>query len=191
MRGPLPSYAPTVRAPQNPAWLELVQLVPIVSLAFPFIVAGRIDLARAGSGLLVAALLTLPVSALVVWKQGVLNPILIGTGVWLWIAALAFMVPLTGLVGELSEAQGAGLFLGVFVVGLASTLLSPHGFIGARHPDAAWIRRTSGLLLGLSLVALGCSWLFRHNIRAGGGLPFIVLNVARRALVLRAPPVAA
>lgn len=176
-----------MRPPQNPVWLELVQLVPIVSLAFPFIVAGKIDVAHAGGAVLVAALLTIPVSVVVVMKKGLLNPILLGTALWLWVAALAFVVPLPGLVADLGEAQGAGLFLGVFVVGGICALWSPQGFVGARHPDAGWIRRSSALMLGLSLVALGVSWVFRHNIRAGGGLPFIVLNLARRAFVLRAP----
>ena len=177
-----------MRPPRNPVWAELVQLVPIVSLAFPFIVAGKIDLARAGSGVLVAALLTLPVSAVVLLKKGVLNPILLGTALWLWFAAIAFRVPLPGLVADLGEAQGAGLFAGVVLVGIPSTAFSPYGFIGARHPDVRWIRRSSAVLLALAVVALGFSWLFRHNVRAGGGLPFIVLNVVRRAMILRAPP---
>ena len=181
-------YARGVRPRQQPVWLELVQLVPIISLAFPFIVAGKIDLARAGSGLLVAALLTLPVSGLVLFAKGILNPILVGTGLWLWVSAVAFLLPAASLVAWLSEAQGAGLFLGVVAVGISTTFLSPQGFIGARHPDARWLRRSSWTLLALAFVALGASWFFRHDIRAGGGLPFILLNVARRALVLRAPP---
>ena len=78
-------------------WLELVQLVPIVTLALPFMVAGRIDLASTGSRVLVAALLTLPTSGLVLWRKGILNPILLGTGLWLWVSAVAFLLPATNL----------------------------------------------------------------------------------------------
>lgn len=172
---------------RNPVWIELVQLVPVVSLALPFILAGQIDFTRASGALLVAALLTLPISALVVWQKGVLNPILIGTALWLWVSAVAFWAPLPGLIALLSDAQGAGLFVGVLAVGLACTRLSPEGFIGARHGDRQWILRSSWILLALSALAVGWSWALRHNIRTGGGLPFILLNVARRVIVLRAP----
>jgi hypothetical protein len=37
------------------------------------------------------------------------------------------------------------------------------------------------------VLMVGWAWLFRHNIRLGGGLPFIVLNVARRVIGRRAP----
>jgi len=171
----------------NPVWAELVQLVPIVTLALPFIVAGKIDFARAGTALVVAAALTVPASALVLAKHWVLNPILLGTALWLWVSAVAFQAPLPGLVALLSDAQGAGLFAGVLGVGAVTTLASPQGFVGCRHPDRAWLLRASLVLLGLSAAALAWSCVFRHNIRAGGGLPFIVLNVARRMLVLRAP----
>jgi hypothetical protein len=42
-------------------------------------------------------------------------------------------------------------------------------------------------LLGLTLVIVAWAWFFRHDIRVGGGLPFIVLNVARRVMGRRAP----
>lgn len=166
-------------------WLELVQLVPVVTLALPFIVAGKVDLSHAGTSLLVAALLTLAVSALVIWKKGSLNPILVGTALWLWVGAVAFQLPIASLAAWLGEMQGAALFLGVAVVGVVTTLVSPEGFIGARHEDAGWIRRSSLILLVLAFVALGCSWALRHDIRVGGGLPFIALNVARRVMIRR------
>ncbi len=182
--------APVATTTANPVWAELVQLVPIVTLALPFIVAGKIDFERAGTALLVAAVLTLPASALVLAKHWVLNPILVGTALWLWVSAIAFRIPLRGLVALLSDAQGAGLFAGVLCAGVVSTLASPHGFVGCRHPDRRWLLSASLALLALSALALGWSWAFRQNIRAGGGLPFIVLNVVRRVLVLRAPKTA-
>jgi hypothetical protein len=170
----------------NPVWAELVQLVPIISLALPIILAGKIDFAQARSALLVAALLTIPVTGLVLVRRAVLNPILVGTALWLWVAALAFELDLAPLVAALSEAQGAGLFLGIFAVGIGATLLSPQGFVGAINPDSAWIRRASLILLALALFAVGWSWAFRHNVRLGGGAPFLLLNIVRRRLVTRA-----
>jgi hypothetical protein len=171
---------------KNPPWLELIQLVPIVSLALPFIASGEVDISRAGSGLLIAALLTAPIGALVRWLGGLQNPILLGTALWLWVAAVAFNLPLPGLEAMLVGAQGFGLFAGVFLVGLVTTWFSPHGFIGCRHADLRFLRRSSLALLALAAVALVWSFVFRHDIRLGGGLPFIVLNVVRRVIVVRA-----
>jgi hypothetical protein len=178
---------PTLATRPHPLWAELVQLVPIVSLALPLIIAGQIDFARASRSLVVAALLTIPVSVLVVARKAVLNPILVGTALWLWVAAVAFELGWSGLVGALSEAQGAGLFAGIVLVGALATLFSPQGFVGSPHPDHAWVTRSSFLLLALAVAATAWSWAFRHNVRLGGGLPFLALNIARRRLVLRAP----
>ena len=171
----------------NPVWAELVQLVPIVSLALPIILAGKIDFARAATALLVAALLTIPVSALVVLRHAVLNPILIGTALWLWVSAVAFELGSPSLVAALSEAQAAGLFVGVVAVGFVATLISPQGFVGTIHSNRAWIKQTSLMLLGLAIAVTAWAWVFRHNVRVGGGLPFLVLNIVRRRLILRAP----
>ena len=172
---------------RNPVWAELLQLVPIVSLAFPFIVAGRVDLGRAGSGFLLGALLTIPVSAVVVLRKHLLNPILLGAGLWLWLGAVAFKLPAQPLVTWLAQTQAFGLFVGALGVGLAATVLSPQGYVACRSSDPRWLRNASLGLLGLTLVTVCWAWLFRHDIRLGGGLPFIVLNVARRVLVRRAP----
>jgi hypothetical protein len=78
---------PAMATPRNPFWAEIAQLVPIISLASPFIVAGTVDLGRAGSGFLVGALLAVPISVAVVLRKHPLNPILVGTGLWLWLGA--------------------------------------------------------------------------------------------------------
>lgn len=170
---------------KNPVWAELVQLVPIISFAFPFILTGEVDLGRAGPGFLVGAALFVAVSAGIALKQYVLNPILIGTGLWLLSGALAFNLPIAGLAGWMAEMRAFPLFAAILGVGIAAVLLSPRGAIGWRSTDRTWLRRASLVLLGASVVAVGWAWAFRQNVRLGGGLPFILLNVLRRALVLR------
>jgi len=172
---------------RNPVWAELVQLVPVISLAFPFIVEGKVDISRAGSGFLIGALLAIPISAVVVLRKHLLNPILVGAGLWLWLGALAFWLPVAPLAAWLVQTQAFGLFVAALAAGVAATLMSPHGYVACRSSDPRWIRQASLGLLGLTLVILCWSWLFRHDIRLGGGLPFIVLNVARRVLGRRAP----
>lgn len=171
----------------NPVWAELVQLVPAIVLASSFIVGGQVDLARAAPLFAVAAALTVPISGWVVARGHVLNPILLGTALWLWVGAVAFHAPLPAIAATVADTQAFGLFVGAFAVGLVATALLPTGYIGARHGDARWVRRASLGLLGLTVGILAWSWLFRHDVRLGGGLPFIVLNVARRVTIARAP----
>jgi hypothetical protein len=172
---------------RNPAWSEILQLVPIISLALPFIIEGKADVGRAGMGFLIGALLTLPISAAVVLRKHLLNPILVGTGLWLWLGFVAFYVPVPTLATWLVHTQAFGLFVAALLVGLATMALSPWGYIACRSSDPRWNRRNSLRLLGLTVVIVGWAWIFRHDIRVGGGLPFIVLNVARRIVTLRAP----
>jgi hypothetical protein len=166
-------------------WPELLQLVPIICLALPFIVKGEVNLGQAGTGFLVATSLAIPISIFVVLRGYLLNPILIGTHLWLALGAVAFGFEIPGLVRWLAETQAFGLFLAATVVGAAMTLFHRYGFVATRSEDAAWVRRASLVLLGLSVVVLGWAWLFRHDVRLGGGLPFIVLNVVRRVLCVR------
>lgn len=173
-----------VKSP-NPAWLELAQLVPVITLALPFIAKGEVELSRAASGFAIAAVLFVLVSWFVVRRRGVLNPILVGTGVWLVLGALAFNVPIAALASSLTALQGFALFVAIFVVGVVVTFASPEGFIGYPKDDAAWVRRSSWVLLSLAALTVGWSYRHRLDIRLGGGLPFIVLNVARRLLIRR------
>lgn len=174
-------------ARRNAVWAELVQLVPIISLAFPFIVAGKVDLGQAGLGFLIGALLTIPISALVLLRKHLLNPILVGAGLWLWLGAIAFTVPVAPIITWFTQTQAFGLFAAALVAGLAATLVSPQGYVACPSSDPRWIKKASFGLLGLTMVVLCWAWLFRHDVRLGGGLPFIVLNVGRRMLCRRAP----
>ena len=171
----------------TPVWLELVQLVPVVSFALPFIVQGDVELARAAPGFLIGAGLFVLVSSLVLYLKAVLNPILVGTGSWLVLGALAFNVPIESLAASLSATRAFTLFVAIGVVGLIATFTSKAGFIGCRSDDEAWVRRTSFVLLALAVAAAAWAFRFRADIRLGGGLPFIVLNVARRVVIRRAP----
>lgn len=172
---------------RNPAWAELLQLVPIISLALPFILAGKVDLSRAAPGFLLGALLTLPISVAVLWRRHRLNPILIGTHFWLWLGLGAFYVPVPALRAWLIETQAFGLFALALVVGVVATVWFPSGYVACPSSDPRWTRRMSLGLLALTALIVVWAWIFRHDIRLGGGLPFIVLNVARRVIGRRAP----
>jgi hypothetical protein len=173
--------------PRTPAWAELIQLVPVVSLALPFIVQGDVELERAGLGFIVAAVLTVPASALVAARGHLLNPILVGTAAWLWGGAIAFAIPVEPLARWLANTQAFGLFVAALAVGGVATFMSPQGYVACWSSDPGWVRRASWWLLGVTVIALAWSWWFRADVRLGGGIPFVALNIARRALGRFAP----
>ncbi len=169
----------------RPILLEAIQFAPILTLASTFVVTGEVDLDRAGTLFVVAAAGALVITVALVAARARLNPILLGTNVWLWVGALAFGIPLEGLAGVLAELRAVGLFACVLGVCGALTVVSPSGCLGA---EIAGRRRTllgSAIVLGLTAAALGWAWLFVEDIRIGGGLPFILLNVSRRILLRR------
>jgi hypothetical protein len=175
-----------VNRKQNPAWVELVQLIPVISFALPFVLAGSVDLSRARPGFVVGAVLSVAVYGLVRATKHLVNPILLGTGVWLCVGAVAFGLPFEPVMARLIAVQGFALFFAVFGVGVLATAFSPHGYIGGRSDNPRAIQRASLALLGVTAVILVWSWVFRSDVRIGGGLPFIVLNITRRVLLRRA-----
>jgi hypothetical protein len=175
-----------VGATANPVWAELVQLVPVVTLASSFLVSGEVDLARAGPLFAVAAGLTVVTTGLVAWRGHVPNPILLGAALWLWLGAAVFGSGWSAGAALLGDARGAALFAFALLVGVPLTLGAPTGYVGARSDDPAWVRRTSLALLVLTAAAIGWSWTFRADLRLGSGLPFILLNLARRAFIAQA-----
>lgn len=182
------AFDPAIRqGRQNPIAAELVQLVPVLSFALPYVLQGSVDLSRAARGFLIGAGLAVAISSLLVLRKHVLNPILVGTGLWLVGGAVAFNVPLPRLAALFVAAQAAGLFVMALAVAVPATLFSPHGYVGARTTDGSWLRRASLLLLAATLAAVAWAFWLRGNVRLGGGLPFIALNVGRRLLVRRAP----
>jgi hypothetical protein len=186
-RGLAAGDRPLAAGGANPLWAELVQLVPSIVLAFPFIVGGAVDLSRAGPQFVAAAAAAVPIQAFVLARGHLLNPILVGASLWLAAGAVAFGVPVASAAAWFAETQAFGLFGSALGVGLATTATSSTGYVATRHPDAQWVRRASWVLLGVTAIIVGWSWAFRHDVRLGGGLPFIVLNVTRRVLILRAP----
>lgn len=184
-----PVNLPAMSFRPNPPWAELIQLVPSIVLAFSFIVGGEVDLAAAGPLFAAAALLAVPISVLVVVRGYALNPILVGAALWLWVGAVAFQWPVPAVAAWLSESQATGLFVAAGLVGVVATVASRGGYVGVRHPDHTWVRRSSLVLLAVTAFAILWAWEYRTNVRLGGGVPFIVVNVVRRVLVARAPRV--
>ena len=173
-------------ASAKPVLGEVVQLVPVITLASSFIVSGGVDLERAAPLFVVSAIIAVIITGILIRLKVLLNPILVGTNLWLCLGALAFGIPIPPFADIIAALQAAGLYICTLGVGVVYAAVRPTGYIGMRHPDPRVVRRLSVILVGLTGVALVWSFLFIHNIRLGGGLPFIVLNVTRRVLIRRA-----
>ena len=165
--------------------LEAVQFVPVIVFAFSFLVGGGVNLDRAAALFVISGIGAVIITAALALKRAPLNPILLGTNLWLISGASAFGLPIPSVAALLGQIQAVGLYICVFAVGAILTAVAPAGFIGMAHPDKKIVRKLSILLLLLSAVVLGWSYLFIDNIRLGGGLPFILLNITRRMIVRR------
>ena len=103
------------------------------------------------------------------------------------LALASLTVTLPALAELLSETNAVLLFAATLGLGIVLTFAVPKsGFIGMADGDAQTVRRLSVVLLALAVLALVWAIAFKDNIRLGGGLPFIVLNVTRRMLIRRA-----
>jgi hypothetical protein len=165
--------------------VEVIQFAPILTLASTFVVSGEVDLERAGTLFVVAAAEALVITGVLAAFRLALNPILLGTNLWLVIGALAFGLSIEPLAALVSRTRAVGLFGCALIVGGLLTAFAPRGYVGVELRDRGTVRRGSLIMLALTAVALVWSWSFVADIRLGGGLPFIALNVSRRVLARR------
>lgn len=165
---------------------EAVQFVPVITLASSFLVSGGVDLQRAGILFVIAGAGAVAITGILLSLKVLLNPVLVGTNLWLCVGALAFGLHWDGLAGVLAKLQAGGLYTSVLLVGILFTTLLPSGYIGMRHPDSTIVKKQSLLLLMVTGAILVWSLILVKDIRLGGGLPFILLNMTRRLMIQRA-----
>jgi hypothetical protein len=158
---------------------EVVQFIPVLTLAAGFVIAGEIDLSVAAARFTVAAILALIIVGGLAWRQVRQNPFLVGADLWLIVGAVSFNLPIEPIKAAMVQAGGGGIFLGALAVGLLYTLARPEGYLGV---ESRHTRLLSAVLLVLT--AAGAAWAMAHpdSIRLGAALPFIGVNVLRRVM---------
>ena len=72
---------------------EVVQFVPIITLASSFIVKGGVDLNQASTLFVISGAGALFITLTLVYFKVLLNPILLATNLWLLFGAVAFGMP--------------------------------------------------------------------------------------------------
>ncbi|MFT5680708.1 MAG: hypothetical protein ACI8RZ_001614 [Myxococcota bacterium] len=166
------------------ALVEVVQFIPILTLAAGFVLAGEIDLSVAATRFAIAAVLAVIIVGGLAWKKAKQNPFLVGADLWLLVGAISFNLPIEPVKAAMVQAGGGGIFVGALLVGLGYTLTQPEGYLGVES------RRTKVLsVVLLVLTAAGAAWAMAHpdSIRLGAALPFIGVNVLRRVMGRIAP----
>ena len=117
------------------------------------------------------------------------NRLILGANIWLIGGAVAAYLELWWWLRVYQQFGEASLFVSMLVVGLASTWLSPSGFVAKLGPIIE-VRRASLLLLASVLVALLVAVYFRGDVKYAAVLPVIALSWLNRLLRLRVSGVA-
>jgi hypothetical protein len=96
---------------------EVVQFVPIITLASSFIVKGGVDVNQTGTLFVISGFCALVITGILVFSKVMLNPILLATNLWLLAGAAAFGIPLPALADIMSQTNAVLLFAAALVVG--------------------------------------------------------------------------
>jgi len=159
--------------------LKFLEFVPLI-LYFTFVRAADAD--SAGRQWEIAFLVGGVLSAgtlfvLIRRKTYILNRIMLGAHLFLISGAVAVILRFTPLLDIYQRFNPMPMFVWVVAVGIATSLFSPHGFIGSLDPDPKRKHKNSVLLIAAAILALGISWFFMGKIFYTDILPFIGLFI--------------
>ena len=89
--------------------IEVVQFVPVLTLAAGFVISGEIDLSVAGARFAVAAAAAVLIVGGLALRRVPQNPFLVGADLWLLLGAISFNVPIEPAKAALVQLGGGGL----------------------------------------------------------------------------------
>jgi len=112
------------------------------------------------------------------------NRLVLGANIWLIAGAAAAYLELWWWLRLYQQFGEASLFASMLIVGLASTWLSPSGFVAKLGPTNE-VRRASLFLLASVLAALAIAVYFRGDVKYAAVLPVIALSWLNRLLCVR------
>ncbi len=123
------------------------------------------------------------------WRAGPANRLILGANLWLVAGGLAAFLQQWWWLKAYQELGEASLFVSMALVGLATTALSPAGFVAAVGPRRPVVLASLGLLVAVAL-ALLVAVHFRGNVKFAAVIPVIALSWLNR-LLRRAVPIGA
>ena len=127
--------------------------------------------------------------AALLWRSVPANRLILGANIWLVAGGLAAFLEQWWWLKGYQQLGEASLFVTMIIVGLATTALSPTGFVAAAGPRRAVMLASLALLAAVCL-ALFAAIHFRGNVKFAAVLPVIVLSWLNRLLRRAVPRVA-
>ncbi len=167
----------------------LEYLIGFIALAFfAYLALGRghstdeaFVYAFKASSLLAAAEL-----ALLLVRKAPANRLILGANFWLIAGGVAAFAEQWWWLRIYQQFGEASLFFAMLLVGVASTLFTPSGFIAKLGPKVS-VQRSSLLLLAAVGCALVVAVYFRGNVKYAAVIPVIALSWLNRLLRQRLP----
>ena len=119
--------------------------------------------------------------AVLLWRAGPANRLIIGANLWLAAGGLAAYLQQWWWLKGYQQLGEASLFITMAAVGLATTALSPAGFVAATGPRRPVVLASLVLLAAVAL-ALLAAFHFRGNVKFAAVIPVIALSWLNRLL---------
>lgn len=165
--------------------LLLLQFVPLTAFVA---IARRNGFSQDGWSMAfqIGGALAVAESVVLCLKRTPLNRFILAVNLFLCVGGAAFALRVGPILSFYHQMMEASLFLSVLVIGIATTLWSDGGFIGATGiTSRRQVKRYSVYLLIVTAFCLVCSLAFRSNIWLAGMVPFVILILARATLLRR------
>lgn len=127
--------------------------------------------------------------AALLWRPAPANRLILGANLWLISGGLAAFLEQWWWLKGYQQLAEAGLFMSMAMVGLATTTLSPAGFVAVAGPRRPVVFASLALLAAVCL-ALFVAIHFRGNVKFAAVVPVIALSWLNRLLQRAVPRVA-
>ena len=119
--------------------------------------------------------------AVLLWRSAPANRLILGANLWLVAGGLAAFLEQWWWLKGYQHLGEASLFIAMAVVGLATTALSPAGFVAAVGPRRPVVLASLGLLAAVCLALLAAVH-FRGDVKFAAVVPIIALSWLNRLL---------
>ena len=123
------------------------------------------------------------------WRSAAVNRLILGANLWLVAGGLAAFLEQWWWLRGYQQLGEASLFISMAVVGVATTALSPAGFVAAAGPRRPVVFASLALLAAVCL-AFFVAVHFRGNVKFAAVVPLIALSWLNRLLQRAVPRVA-
>jgi hypothetical protein len=119
--------------------------------------------------------------AVLLWRAAPANRLIIGANVWVAAGGLAAYLQQWWWLKGYQQLGEASLFISMAIVGVATTVLSPAGFVAAVGRRRPVVLASLGLLAAVALALLAAVH-FRGNVKFAAVIPVIALSWLNRLL---------